>query len=39
MTEVGYVTMRNEDGTQYAAIMFGGHPVGRSQARRLEDFA
>ena len=21
--EVGYVTMRNEDGTQYAAIMFG----------------
>jgi hypothetical protein len=23
MAEVGYVTMRNEDGTQYAAIMFG----------------
>ena len=24
MTEVGFVTMRNEDGTQYAAIEFGG---------------
>jgi hypothetical protein len=23
MTKVGYVTMRNEDGTQYAAIKFG----------------
>ena len=23
MTEVGYVTMRNEDGTQYAAVAFG----------------
>jgi hypothetical protein len=23
MTAKGYVTMRNEDGTQYAAVMFG----------------
>lgn len=23
MAEVGYVTMRNEDGTQYAAVKFG----------------